>query len=112
MLLNARELAARLKYGRNEGRQAMTRPRYRSKVFQKSTTMLAYFRERLGQKRTGFYDGDLAVGSGDKQFIKANDTDDHVDDAEKEGQVNTNSQPSFDHEIRYDQPGKNKDCHS
>lgn len=41
--------------------------------------------------------------------MEADDADDHVDDAEKEGQVNTNSQPSFDHEIRYDKPGKNED---
>lgn len=98
-----------MKYGRSEGRQAMTRPRYRSRVFQKSTYVSLVLRE-FGEILTGFYDGDLAVGADDEEFVEADNADDHVDNTEKKGQVNANSKPSFDHEIRHDEPGKNEDC--
>lgn len=41
----------------------MTRPRYRSKVFQKSMCMLVCFWVGLSEGLTGFDDGDFSVGS-------------------------------------------------
>lgn len=39
----------------------------------------------------------------------ANDTDGHVDQAEKESEVDANSEPPLDHKVRNNQPGENKD---
>lgn len=41
----------------------MTRPRYRSKVFQKSMGFLVYSWVSLSEGLTGFDDGDFVVGS-------------------------------------------------